>query len=204
VIVVWGWRVRHKTLSEGTFFSPATGQDGPYRLVEARRWFTLFWIPLIPLKVVGTFVECGVTKNLFDPKILEAPTNAQLVDDLASAAREVVAAVASADGAVTARQRKAALEVVGSYNEGYDKDSLRADIGRVDDVDLSARLGTIAGSLTEQGKERLLDGAARVLVADGDPGERGREVLDQVGAGLGMSAAHVRGVVDTAVSAAAG
>jgi hypothetical protein len=27
-----------------------------YRRKEARRWFTLFFIPLIPLKVLGEFV----------------------------------------------------------------------------------------------------------------------------------------------------
>lgn len=201
MIVVWGWRTRRKTLGEGTFFSPATGQDGPYRLVELRRWFTLFWIPVIPLKRIGTFVECIATKTLYDEKILANPTNADLVTHLTAAAREVIAAVATADGAVTAQQRRVALEVVGAYADGYDKDTLREDVGRVPTVDLSARLAFVADSLNEQGKERLLTGAARVLVADGTPGERGREIVDQVGRELGMSAAHVRGVVDSAVNA---
>lgn len=198
MILVWGWRVRHKTLDSGTFFSPATGQDGPYSLVEARRWFTLFWIPLIPLKVLGTYVRCDVTEQLYDEAILANPTNADLVVHLTAAAREVVAAVASADGTPSPKQRAVAVEVVGAYAEGYDKDTLRADIARVPEVDLPARLAFISGSLTEQGRERLLIGAAQVLAARAGSTEAGRQVLDEVGAALGMSAAHVRGVVATA------
>jgi hypothetical protein len=112
VIVVWGFRVRRKTLSTGTFFSPATGKDGPYRLVQARRWFTFFWIPLIPLKVIGTYVECGESKKLYEPSVLDLPTNASLTEQLRAAAREVAAAIVSADGAVPVQARAVAVEVV--------------------------------------------------------------------------------------------
>lgn len=201
MFLVWGWRTRRKALSTGTFFSPATGADGPYRLVEVRRWFTLFWIPVIPLKVVGTYVECAVTKKLYERGVLDNPTSADLTEQLTAGARDLIAAVASADGAVTAAQRTVALEVVGSRAAGYDKDTLRADVGRVTSEEVSERMAFLAGSLTEQGKENLVADACRVLMADGAPGEKGREVIERAGRDLGMSAAHVRGVIDTAVNA---
>jgi len=95
-MIIWGWRSRMKTLSEGMFFSPAAGRDVPYKLIEARRWFTLFFIPLIPLKVLGTYVECSQTGSTYDPKILNNPTNADFTDQLSAAVREVVVAVAQA------------------------------------------------------------------------------------------------------------
>jgi hypothetical protein len=203
MFLVWGWRTRRKALETGTFFSPATGTDGPYRLVELRRWFTLFWLPVIPLKVIGTYVECVATKTLYDRAVLANPTSADLVEQLSAGARDLIAAVAAADGAVTAAQRRVALEVVGARVEGYDKDTLRADVGRVAPEDLSERMTFLAGALSQQGKELLVADACRVLVADGEPGPKGREVVEQAGRSLGMSAAHVRGVIDTAVSALA-
>jgi hypothetical protein len=201
MFLVWGWRTRRKSIGEGTFFSPATGADGPYRLVELRRWFTLFFLPVIPLKVVGTYVECGVTKKLYERSVLDNPTSADLIEQLAAGARELIAAVASADGPVTAAQRKVAIEVVGARAEGYDKDTLRADVGRVTPGALAERMRFLAGALTAPGKERLLADACRVLAADGHAGDRGRELVERAGEDLGLSPAHVRGVIDTTVAA---
>ena len=58
MILIWGWKSRLKTLSQGTFHCPHCQADRQYDQRQARRWFTIFWIPLIPLKVLGTFVEC--------------------------------------------------------------------------------------------------------------------------------------------------
>jgi hypothetical protein len=201
MFLVWGWRTRRKALEEGTFFSPATGMDGPYRLVELRRWFTLFFLPVIPLKVIGTYVECAVTKKLYETSVLANPTSADLIEQISAGSRDLVAAVASADGAVTAAQRDVALEVVGARVEGYDKETLRADVGRVTADSLSERMRFLASALNQQGKENLLADACRVLTADGPAGAKGRGLVEQAGRDLGMSVAHVRGVVDTAVNA---
>jgi hypothetical protein len=194
VIVVWGWRVRRKTLREGTFFSPATGKDGPFRLVEARRWFTLFWIPLIPLKVIGTYVECGATKQLFDPRVLDTPTNASLDQQLGATVRDLVATVAVGCGPLSAPARAAAIEVVAAHVPGYDKEALRADIAAAPSPELPARLDVLAAGLAEAGKERLVADVGRVAAAC-DAGARGRGIVEQAGRDLGLSAAHVRGIV---------
>jgi hypothetical protein len=201
MFIVWGWRTRRKQIGGGTFFSPATGADGPYNLVEVRKWFTLFWIPLIPLKVLGTYVECTATKTLYETRVLENPTSADLSEQLTAGARDLVAAVASADGAVTAACRRVALEVVGARVEGYDKETLRADIGRVTEDSLSERMAFLASGLSAQGKEALMADAAAVLLASGKPGDNGRAVIERAGRELGLSAAHVRGVIETAASA---
>lgn len=199
-MLIWGWRSFNKTLSEGTFFSPAAGRDGPYRLVQARRWFTLFFIPIIPLKVLGTFVECQRTKALYDPRILENPTNVDLTDQLAGGVREAVCAVATADSTVTAEERRLAIEIVGHYVIGYDEATLDADLARVDDAPLDARLEYLSSALTGSGKEQVLTAAAKIMAADGSIDHRARDAVRSIGEKLGMSAAHIRGVIDTAAS----
>ena len=78
VLLIWGFKVRSKLLSVHTFFCPACGGDRGGRLLSARRWFTLFWIPLIPLKEVGDYVECDTCHGHFQTAVLDTPTTATL------------------------------------------------------------------------------------------------------------------------------
>lgn len=199
-MLIWGWKSRMKTLGEGRFYSPAAGADAPYKLVEARRWFTLFFIPLIPLKVLGTYVECQVTGATYDPKILDNPTNAEFTDQLSAGVREIVAAVSMADEQITDEERRLAIEIVGRYVEGYGPADFDADLARAATAPMEDRLTYLAGALNERGKEQLLTAAAIVMTADGSIDERDRAAVRDIGEKLAMSPAHVRGVIDTAAS----
>jgi tellurite resistance protein len=199
-MLIWGWRTRLKKLGDGIFYSPAAGRDCSYRLVEARRWFTLFFIPLIPLKVLGTYVECQVTKTMYDPRILQRPTNSDFTAQLAAAVREVVVAVACADDVVTTEERQRAIETVGRNVPGYDERVLDGDLARADLAPLADRLAYLAGALDEHGKEQLLIAAANIMTADGSVDDRTRSAVRDIGERLGLSAAHVHGVIDMAIS----
>jgi tellurite resistance protein len=199
-MLIFGWKVRRKTRDEGVFFSPAAGGDAPYRLIEARRWFSLFFIPLIPLAVIGTYVECQTTKATYDPAILSNPTTAEFRVQLAAAIREVVAAVALADGTVSDQERRLAVQVVRGYVPDYDSAAFADDLARAGQSPLDARLDYLATTLNEQGREQLLTAAATVMAADGVIDDRDREVVTSIGRRLTMSPAHVRGVIDTAAA----
>ncbi len=198
MLLIWGFKARMKTLSEGTFYSPALGGDAPYKLVEAKRWFTFFFIPMIPLKVLGTFVECQATKATYDPKILNNPTNADFTDQLSSGLREVVAAVAAADGQITAAEEELAVGIVGQQVQGYDSATFQDDVARSTEAPLDSRLMYLAGALNEQGKEKLLTAAATIMASDGVVDERDRNEVERIGSLLSMSQAHVKGVIQIA------
>jgi hypothetical protein len=70
VIVLFGWKVRWKAVGGGTFHCPVEGQARSYELREGRRWFTLFFVPLIPLKVLGRHVRCQGCGTELDPSVL--------------------------------------------------------------------------------------------------------------------------------------
>jgi hypothetical protein len=199
-MLIFGWKVRRKTLSEGVFYSPAAGKDAPYRLIQARKWFSLFFIPLIPLSIVGTYVECQLTKATYDPGILDRPTTADFLVQLAAAVREVVAAVALADGQVSEAERRLAVEVVRGYVPGYDAGAFDADLARSANSPLDDRLAYLSGSLNEHGKEQVLTAAATMMSSDGVTDDRDRAVVTSIGEKLTMSPAHVRGVIETAAA----
>lgn len=58
MIVVAGLRVRTTNVDTGMFHCPNEGADRRYHHLRARRWFTLFFVPVIPLDQRGEWVEC--------------------------------------------------------------------------------------------------------------------------------------------------
>lgn len=196
MLLIWGFRARYKTLAEGTFYCPREGGDRSYRMRQARRWFTLFFLPLIPLKVLGEFVECRSCQAAYDEKVLTAPTAASMLDNLANAMRQAVVSMITADGEVTENEKEKGFEVMQRYTDTpYSIDDLNNDLKDLKHGDLATELGTVAGMLNDRGKESLLAACVDIAAADGsiDPTEISQ--IEHAGAALGMSAAHIKGVV---------
>jgi len=204
MLLIWGFKARLKSIGTGgTFHCPHCGVDRQYQHREARRWFTLFWIPLIPLKVLGTFIECTACQSSYDERVLTLPTNAALADNLSIAIRGLVIAVIGADGVVGDAERAAALRVVSAnVDHAYGPAELEADLEAYRGLDVFGALGELAGSLNEHGKERLVQACVELARADGDIHDAELDIARQAGAALMMTPAHVRGVVSEALERA--
>jgi hypothetical protein len=68
---VFGVTSRHKTVDSGRFRCPNEDRTTPFRHEEARRWFTLFFIPLIPLGRQGEWVRCQSCGATYGPDVLD-------------------------------------------------------------------------------------------------------------------------------------
>ncbi len=199
MLVIWGVRARYKTLDDGTFSCPNEGGDRRYERKEARRWFTLFWIPLIPLNILGDLVECQSCRHSYDPRVLTQPTTAQMMDNLATAMRHAVVAMANAGGPPDDARTAAALDVMQRYADTpYTDRDLKSDLRSLNHRELDARFALVADTLNGHGKEQLLTACLEIAVADGSIGRAQLEQARRIGSALGMSPAHVRGVISTA------
>ncbi len=67
-----GMRSRTTTVGTGRFACPREGVDRGYRHQKARRWFTLFFIPVIPLGTQGEWVACDSCAATYDVDVLRA------------------------------------------------------------------------------------------------------------------------------------
>ncbi len=65
-MIIWGSRTSNKSISTGPFHCPRCGPDKTYEKLEVRRWFTLYFIPLIPMGTEGTFIKCRTCAGTFD------------------------------------------------------------------------------------------------------------------------------------------
>jgi hypothetical protein len=197
IFLIWGIRVRLKTIVEGIFFCPACGGDRNYQLKQGQRWFTIFFIPVIPLGKVGEpFAQCTACKNAYKSSVLETPTSSDLSEHLLGAVREALVSMFRQAPPTLAAMRTAVDVLTMAANRPWSEADVRSDIQTLDVTGLQSRLGHLAGALNEHGKESLLGSVARVAAADGSISPNDRRLLDFVAGSLGMTAAHARGVVD--------
>lgn len=196
MFLVWGFKVRFATLDTGVFACPSEGGDRSYLRQMARRWFTFFWIPLIPLKEVGEVITCESCGNQYDPRVLDTPTASTMDTSLREALRHLVVAVIGEDhqpspieeAAAVALLHRAGMTDYSTETLQHDRQTLRAER-------LEHELAGVSELLTADGREGVLRAALSLAGADGIVNDSEREVLRLAGIRLGMSEAHVRGVL---------
>ncbi|MGW9205761.1 zinc ribbon domain-containing protein [Embleya sp. NPDC055664] len=197
-MLIWGFKTIFRTLSGGVFHCPQCGGDRQYHLKQARRWFTLFFIPIFPFKQQGTHVECATCGGTFHDTVLQGATSAQISAQLAQGMRALAVAVLRVTGMPSTAARTVAAGAVAEAGvAGYTVAQLDADLAGAP-VDLPPILVPLGDQLQPQGREWLLSRAALIAAADGGIGSAERALLDQVGGLLQMTPAHVTGVVETA------
>ena len=196
-MLIFGWRSRASVIGRGQFYCPREGGDRQYEHKQARRWFTLFFIPLIPLQKLGDFVECTSCKSTFYTSVLDAPTGASIQDVMTQAIRYVAVALVLADGHVDDEERRVATDVVQQFaSVEYGESDFSNDLTTLDPAALTDNLEELGSILNEHGKEAVITAAMRLAASDGSIDESELEVVRDIGAALTMSEAHVRGIID--------
>jgi hypothetical protein len=166
-------------------------------LQQIRRWFTLFFIPLFPVgKVVGEQVKCSTCSTCFRPEVLQAPTSAAFSENLRGAMRVAATSMLVAGVPTNDAARLAAIEAARKSGvEGYDEIWLTNDLAALDPSHLGDYLTPLTQGLSPQGKETFVENVARIGLADGSLTSSEMQVLESLSATLGLSAAHLRGIV---------
>jgi tellurite resistance protein len=197
-LIIFGTRGVTYTRGQGTFRCPACG-EAEYRVRRVRRFFTLYFLPLIPLDLLGEYVECQSCKDTYKAAILEmSPSAADFEAEFQVVTRRLMALMALADGEVSDEELETVREI---YNDLAKKDLSTAEIAeeieaaRTDGRSVEDYTRSVIGSLNDRGKELVLSAALMVAAADGEFREEERDLVGKIGDALEMSAAHVRGVI---------
>lgn len=198
-MIIFGWRVVFFTLTRGIFHCPDCGGDRDYRRRQGRNFFTLFFVPVIPLtKAGGEFIECDTCRGRWNPGVLGVPTTAQLAQMPAMLLRLAIAQVLRSGDYTVAAARARAVEVVRQAGDaGYDDDGLTADLGRPFE-EVRVEMGHAASALAPEARESILRAAAEIALIDGQLSVSEEETLSAVGADLQLTRVQVTGVVSMA------
>lgn len=169
-MIIWGSRGLTSTLESRQFHCPQCGTGRACSLKQVRNFFTLYFIPVIPLNVAGRYVECGSCGGTFaeealeyDPEKAREETNMQML--------RVMILAALADGTVDDDEydeiRKQYLELAGLPVSG---EVLEREIRLATEAkaDLNGFVSRFAGELTPHGKALVVKLAFHTMTASSE------------------------------------
>ncbi len=200
MLLIWGFKTLLAVLSRGRFHCPRCDMDTDYELVRPRRWFTFFFIPLIPLKWSEQYVRCTRCKGAFDEHALASLTSEQFDYLLALGTRGIAARVLCSERsgfeAVSPSDTDAALAFVRTFNgAAYGEQELRRDMTAFDGEQLVDYLRPLSEAMAIQGREKLvgqlLGFSSSTTVGTTEAGQR---AVADMAAILGITASHLEGI----------
>src|SRR5215831_18584319 len=179
MLIIFGFRGRGKTIATGEFHCPRCGVDRRYSHRTVRRWFTLFFIPLVPTGgEIGEHVRCDTCQTCFNMSVLASPTSAQLTENIRNAMRVCIVAILLAGDRVNIPSRVAAVNAARLAGLAeYDDAALDDDFGALAGTAVAPYVEPLARSLNDQGRETFAMQIARVALADGQCSADERGVL---------------------------
>lgn len=202
-MIIWGWGGITSTADSGEFHCPDCGPQ-PYDFKRVRNFFKLYFIPIIPLSVLGEYVECKGCKATYNERVLEWNPTAekeQFEAEFVIATKRVMMKIALADGVVDESEVVAITTIFSDLTGGHiDQGDVRAELEAMkdDEEPISDYVSGLRGNLNEHGKEIVLSAALRIAMADGDFDRNEEAEIMHLGKALDMSAAHIRGVMASA------
>ncbi len=200
MFILFGTRGITSTADEGTFHCPECEGKQDYKLKRVRRFFTLFFIPLIPLDKLGEYVECNNCGSTYNTKILNYDPEAEakaLYAQYFEVSKLVMIKMMLADGEI---DEKEIAQMQNHIKELFDVYVDRASIGeeienvkQLENVDKT--IDNMVSQLNINDKEKIMQAALAIAFADGNFDEDERNEISALGQSLALSPAHVKGLI---------
>lgn len=209
-IIIYGTRGMTSTGGIGNFHCPSCGECS-YRHQKVRRWFTLFFIPLIPLDVAGEYIECNQCFGTYELEVLSynpAAEKAAFEAVFQTAIRRTMIKMCLADGVVDQAEIEVIRDIYGKLTGiELSEDDLREEIAdaMTDKQTVQQYLKAGIGMFNSKAKELILKSAYFVAAADGEFQAEEQRLLNNIGAALQMTKTEYQSVMNslTASEAAA-
>jgi hypothetical protein len=198
LLIIFGLRVFYRTIGQGMFHCQRCGGDREYRHRAGRRWFTLFFIPVIPLGQAGEHVRCTVCGTRYRMEVLSLPTAAQMQVALPAGMRAAALIMLRTGGGSSAPARRRAIDAIkGAGLADYDDAALDADLSASvrPGHNLAGPVNRLTMQLAVPAREWFLAEAVRIGLADGALSDDERNAAREIAAQLGMTPAQARGVI---------
>jgi hypothetical protein len=194
-MIIFGTRSKHAIRGAGAFHCPCCGPSRPYAHNEIKRWFTLYFIPLIPLGSAGTYVQCGRCASTFHEDVLSRKRQSDPTDLRAKLHGLLVLVMLANRHPVDAAEIQAIRDFYReTTNTALSEQNVRESAAHV--LAEHMRLGEIAraaaASLTPSAKAIVLRGAYRVLSAKSAVRADAQAVLAELAQALGISAQQMQ------------
>jgi|TARA_B110000495_G_C22975406_1_gene572837 uncharacterized tellurite resistance protein B-like protein len=200
-MIIFGTRGVKSTIKSGDFNCPQCEQSTPYRHRKVTKFFTLYFIPLIPLGSAGEYVECGTCKGTFIPRVLNSDNSSNKDEFLANyekAIRHSMVLVMLADGVIDENEKNQVITIINKFGKNdLSMPELEAYINTVqkENEEVTTYLKKVGPSLNEHGKETIIKCALSVAAADGNIDDSELDLISKMGQSMEMSSSHLKGIL---------
>lgn len=188
-MIIFGTRGLTSVAGTGVFHCPRCGPQRTYSHKRVNRWFTLYFIPVLPIGSAGEYVECEGCAGTFGPEVLHynpEEERRQIIDQV----KRILILAAMAHG--PADDSKVA-SVQAAYAGLTDIHIMPEEIWQ--EIELANQAGAklipyaqhVATQFNDSAKNMLLAGVGTVLSYDGSVTALDEQVLLQLAAAMGMT-----------------
>ncbi len=200
-MIIFGTRGVTTTKERGQFTCPQCETNQDYKHKKVTKFFTLYFIPIIPLGSRGEYVECQRCKGTFVPRVLEyQPDQGRdaFMAEYEKAIRHSMVLMMLADGVIDDQEMETVHLIINKFSHN---DMTLDELKRyVDDVqkspqDVSTYLKGVAPSLNEHGKEVIIQCAISVAAADGHIDDSEMDLIKEIAKVMDMSGSHLKGIL---------
>jgi len=199
-MIIFGTRGVKSTMQEGEFMCPQCAATRTYKMKKVTKFFTLYFIPVIPLGRLGEYVECQTCKGTFVTRVLDYDPNKDRNDFQAvyeQAMRHSMVLIMLADGEIDDNEMTAVLEIINKFgHNNLTREELETYVSQVqaNQEPIHTYLSKIGPSLNEHGKEIIIKCALSVAFADGNIEAKELKLITEMAKAMEMSASHLKGI----------
>jgi tellurite resistance protein len=201
-LIIFGTRGVTSTVTSGLFNCPGCSGKRHYEHKRVRRFFTLYFIPIIPLDTIGEYIECLHCRDTYKPEVLEfdpVKSERSMEAEFHTAVKRVMVLMMLADGVVEEEEVETIRLIYGKLaNRELSKEDVDTEVAasKADGRGLRQYLSSVVGSLNDSGKEVVVKAAYFVAAADGNVSTEETNLLAELAGALEMSPSHFKTVID--------
>ena len=197
-MIIFGTRGIGRQIGSGSFNCPRCVPSQPYSHKSVRRYFTLYFIPLIPLGAAGDYVECGACAGTFGRDVLNYNPELERAD-LAVSYRQMLVFMlvhlnrCRSDELTVLQEVLAEIFLIEVSADLIANDARHASQS---DVTLDAYLKRAVGKLNDDGRQGLLALLRRILVRVSPLDEAEKNKFYEVGSAIGVPKRYIGQILD--------
>ena len=172
-----------------------------YKHKKVTRFFTLYFIPLIPLGRLGDYVECQTCRGTFVSRVLEYDPNQnqnEFQSQYEKAMRHSMILMMLADGVIDDNEMIMVHKIInkfGHHDITMDELETLVQVVEREKEPVSTYLSKIAPSLNEHGKETIIKCGLAVAHSDGHFDETEKAMIHEMADAMEMSKSHLKGIL---------
>ena len=201
-MIIFGTTGITSTKAKGNFICPQCANNRLYKHRKVTRFFTLYFIPLIPLGSAGEYVECQTCKGTFVPRVLDndpEKENKKIQAIYEEAMRHTMISIMLADGEIDENEMETVQSIINKFGHNdVSMEELQALVIKVDAEQLPAThyLSQVAPYLNEHSKEVIIRCAIAVAGADSVFATAEIDMIMEMAKAMEMSKSHLKGILD--------